>query len=72
VTRKTVQAALEQCSRWRRSGYSDGENNCVEITTELPGWTGVRDSKQGGLGPILAVTNCEWWGLINYLGRSTQ
>jgi hypothetical protein len=32
----------------------------VEITTELTGWVGVRDSKLGAASPVLAVTPAQW------------
>ena len=57
-------AALITAAGWRKSSYSWGENNCVEITTELPGWVGVRDSKLGTASPLLAVTTAAWRALL--------
>jgi Domain of unknown function (DUF397) len=51
---------------WRKSSYSEGESNCVEISTALPGWAGVRDSKLGDGGPVLALTNQQWRALLDY------
>ncbi len=30
---------------WRKSSYSSGQGNCVEVCTSEPGVVGVRDSK---------------------------
>lgn len=45
---------------WFTSSYSGGNNgNCVEVAF-VPGWVGVRDTKQHGRGPTLAFTPAEW------------
>jgi hypothetical protein len=36
----------------------------VEITTELTGWVGVRDSKLGAASPVLAVTPVQWQAML--------
>ncbi|MCA1192074.1 MULTISPECIES: DUF397 domain-containing protein [unclassified Saccharopolyspora] len=38
---------------WRKSLYSSGNHNCVEVATVAAG-TGIRDSKLGAAGPVLA------------------
>jgi len=53
-------ASLEGVTDWRKSSYSDQENACVEVADSVPGWIGVRDSKLGPDGPILAFTTAEW------------
>ncbi|MGH3918881.1 MAG: DUF397 domain-containing protein [Pseudonocardiaceae bacterium] len=53
-------AELTTAAGWRKSSYSQGANNCVEVTTEVPGWVGVRDTKLGTDSPLLAVTNSQW------------
>jgi hypothetical protein len=60
VTHQDALASLNQAATWRKSSYSEGDNNCVEITDELPGWIGVRDSKLGPDSPILVFTPAEW------------
>ncbi len=44
---------------WRKSSYSDGTGNCVEVAS-----TGrvvaVRDTKQAGLDPLLEFTGPAW------------
>jgi hypothetical protein len=55
----SVSAAL-----WRKSSYSACNGNCVEVA-ELPGgWMGVRDTKDGGLGPALLFEATAWRSFI--------
>ena len=50
---------------WRKSSRSSGGDNCVEIAGAADGRAvGVRDSKQGGRGPVLAFTPGEWAGFL--------
>jgi len=44
---------------WRKSSFSNGSANCVEIATNFPGRVAVRDSKDPD-GPILVFTTGEW------------
>ncbi|MDQ3762387.1 MAG: DUF397 domain-containing protein [Actinomycetota bacterium] len=62
---ETAQTALRSCTQWRKSSYSfpDGQE-CVEVTTELTGWVGVRDSKLGTDSPVLAFTTAEWQAML--------
>lgn len=53
-----MEAYLARAS-WRKSSYSGGSQNCVEVTRDLPGGVGVRDSKDPG-GPALVVTPRSW------------
>jgi hypothetical protein len=51
-------------SRWVKSSLSFSNGNCVEVVS-LPGGTvGVRDSKDGGAGPVLAFTRDEWAAFV--------
>jgi Domain of unknown function (DUF397) len=65
VDHKNAQNSLRKCTQWRKSSYSfpDGQE-CVEITTELTGWIGIRDSKLGVASPVLALTVAEWRALL--------
>lgn len=47
-------------TNWRKSSLSSGGDNCVEVAMAADGSIGVRDSKQGGLGPVLEFTPAEW------------
>ncbi len=57
-------AALTTAAGWRKSSYSQAANGCVEVTTELPGWVGVRDSKLGAESPVLAFSISEWRAML--------
>lgn len=49
---------------WRKSSRSSGGDNCVEIAPApydgAGRRVGVRDSKQGGHGPVLEFSPGEW------------
>lgn len=65
MNHEIAQNVLRSCTQWRKSSYSspDGQE-CVEITTELSGWVGVRDSKLGAGSPVLAVMTEEWQAVL--------
>ncbi|MFE7611257.1 DUF397 domain-containing protein [Streptomyces celluloflavus] len=44
---------------YRKSSYSDHEDECVEVATNLPRTVAVRDSKNPD-GPILQLTPATW------------
>ena len=48
---------------WRKSSYSGGSGNCVEIADNLPGAVAVRDSKDPA-GPALIFTPGAWRAFI--------
>lgn len=49
---------------WSKSSYSGANGgDCVEVAF-VPGWVGVRDSKQHGAGPVLAFTPAEWEAFV--------
>jgi hypothetical protein len=50
-------------SHWRRSTYSNSNNNCVEIAILDSGHVVVRDSKNE-YGVVLAFTPAEWAAFI--------
>ncbi|MGH3534939.1 MAG: DUF397 domain-containing protein [Pseudonocardiaceae bacterium] len=54
-----------QDTAWFKSSYSNGgQDDCVEVNHSLPGHVGVRDSKLGAAGPVLAVPSAQWTSLI--------
>jgi Domain of unknown function (DUF397) len=44
---------------WRKSSYSGGAQDCVEVTCDLPSVVAVRDSKDRG-GPVLTFSSQAW------------
>jgi Domain of unknown function (DUF397) len=57
-------AAVSTATNWYKSTRSDGQNGCIEVTTEVSGWIGVRDSKLGARSPVLAFTTVEWAAML--------
>lgn len=55
-TGNCVEVALP---RWRTSSHSDGTGNCVEVAG-ADCLVAVRDTKQGGRGPMLEFTEVAW------------
>jgi hypothetical protein len=45
---------------WRKSTWSSGGDNCVEIGFADDGRVGIRDTEQGGHGPWLIFRAGEW------------
>ncbi|MFI5954451.1 DUF397 domain-containing protein [Cryptosporangium sp. NPDC051539] len=51
-------------SRWRKSTRSGTNGNCVEVGTARAA-IGVRDTKDGGRGPVLAFTRPAWTAFLD-------
>ncbi|MFF4922768.1 DUF397 domain-containing protein [Kitasatospora sp. NPDC001261] len=49
---------------WRRSTYSNGQGNCIEIADGLASTIPVRDSKDPN-GPALAFTTEAWRAFVS-------
>jgi hypothetical protein len=56
----------EPSRAWRKSSYSGGGGDCVEITDDLPGMITVRDSKNAD-GTVLTFTPTVWVTFISWL-----
>jgi hypothetical protein len=52
---------------WRTSSRSSGGANCVEINLTHPHLVHVRDSKDHGTGPTIAVTHRQWATLLHQI-----
>jgi hypothetical protein len=48
---------------WRKSTYSGGHNECVEVTDNVPGILRVRDSKRP-TGPVLGFSRAAWAAFV--------
>jgi hypothetical protein len=46
-------------AEWRKSRYSNGQAECVQVARNLPGIVAVRDSKNPD-GPALAFGREQW------------
>jgi hypothetical protein len=54
---------------WRKSSFSGGEGNCVEAGNAA-GAVAVRDTKQNGMGDVLAFTPAAWQAFTRKLKKS--
>ncbi|WP_405141761.1 DUF397 domain-containing protein [Sphaerisporangium sp. NBC_01403] len=53
---------------WRKSSYSGGNGNCVEIAQLHNGMVAVRDSKEPD-GPALKVNRAAWAACLGTIKR---
>jgi Domain of unknown function (DUF397) len=47
-------------TEWRKSSFSSGGDNCVEIGFADDGRVAVRDTEMDGRGPLLVFSASEW------------
>jgi hypothetical protein len=52
-------ASIPHFTGWRKSSFSNGGDNCVEVAFADDGQVGVRDSKDRSLPPHV-FTRAEW------------
>lgn len=64
MNHQDVVRVLSEVGVWRKSTYSERATDCVEISAEVSGWVGVRDSKLGQNSPILAVSAARWRAFV--------
>ncbi|TDD80264.1 DUF397 domain-containing protein [Actinomadura darangshiensis] len=57
--------AARSCIAWRKSSWSNGSSNCVEIAGLRPG-IGIRDSKAPA-GPVLVLAPERWMAFVEAL-----
>ncbi len=50
---------MSESLAWRKSSFSGGQGNCVEVAAGLPGVVAIRDSKNPD-GPVLTVPGPDW------------
>ncbi|MGX1514260.1 DUF397 domain-containing protein [Streptomyces collinus] len=51
---------------WRRSSYSGGQGDCVEVADNIPTLVPVRDSKRPA-GPVITFAPHAWRTFISHL-----
>lgn len=56
--------ALSQAAGWFTSSRTGQGEACVEVTTAMPGWVGVRDTKNRAAG-LLALNRQQWTAFLN-------
>ncbi|MGH3900024.1 MAG: DUF397 domain-containing protein [Pseudonocardiaceae bacterium] len=59
-----VLATLSTTTGWHKSSRSAAQNSCLEVTTDVTGWIGLRDTKLGSRSPILAFPTVEWNAIL--------
>jgi hypothetical protein len=57
----SMEVSLDHAA-WRKSSYSGGAQNCVEVAGGLPGAVAIRDSKDPD-GPALVIGSVAWRSL---------
>jgi hypothetical protein len=50
---------------WRKSSWSSMNGNCVEFAELRGGLVGIRDTKNGGHGPVLVLDSATWRSFID-------
>lgn len=59
---------LNQAAGWFTSSRTGQGQNCVEVTTAVPGWVGVRDTKNRQAG-LLALNRQQWNTFLNAINE---
>ncbi len=58
---------IEDGITWRKSSWSSMNGNCVEVAELRGEMIGVRDTKDGGMGPVLLLDQAAWRSFIDDL-----
>jgi len=58
---------IEDGVTWRKSSFSSMNGNCVEVAELRGEMIGVRDTKEGGAGPVLLFEQTVWRSFIENL-----
>lgn len=57
---------LHHAPGWFTSSHTGQGQNCLEITHAIPGWVGIRDSKQPHA-TLLATPHYHWQTFLNHI-----
>lgn len=60
----------ESFTGWRKSGYSEPDDACVEVGHSPARTIGVRDSKASGTGPVLEFAPTAWAAFVKDIRRA--
>lgn len=60
-----VNAALAAADNWYKSSFSGGDNGGCVAVGAVPGFVGVRDTKIGSTGPVIAFTDRGWQAFLS-------
>jgi Domain of unknown function (DUF397) len=71
MTDQTAPASPHRGTGWRKSSYSKGDSDCVEVSTAAPGQVSIRDTKLGPTSPTLTVTTAHWHALLTWIRTNT-
>ncbi|MEV8451218.1 DUF397 domain-containing protein [Streptomyces sp. NPDC052095] len=55
---------------FRKSKYSSGDGECVEVACNVPGAVAIRDSKWYD-GPVIVLASVSWEAFCDGLGRES-
>lgn len=66
MTNPTRTASASTATRWRKSSYSGGNNECIEVADGVPGLVPVRDSKRP-TGPVIDFDRDAWAAFVDHL-----
>ncbi|MFF2377112.1 DUF397 domain-containing protein [Streptomyces xiamenensis] len=67
-TRQKGHPGTTESPHWFTSSYSNNGGNCIEVA-HLETQVVIRDTKQAGVGPVLAMPAAAWAAFVGGLGR---
>ncbi|AZM62633.1 MULTISPECIES: DUF397 domain-containing protein [unclassified Streptomyces] len=63
MSHETFSRAITHTAIWRRSSYSGGQGDCLELAHNIPALAPVRDSKNP-TGPVIAFGRSAWGAFL--------
>lgn len=67
MTHERHEAARPGTAIWRKSTYSGGQGECLELAPNIPAFAPVRDSKTP-TGPVIPFGRHAWRAFVAHLG----